>query len=299
MDLICYLHPGWDAVESSARQEATRDWMTNTPESYAYRCLPLDIANAHGWEILWPFGFSACWAGGVGTDAVLIDTPPRRRPRRACQVSLFGQGMLTFHIAGLFRTAPGWNLWVGGSPNRPKDAIYPLTGIVETDWAPYTFTMNWRFTRPNHWVRFRGRRAGSALSSRCKRGYLEAVTPRLVSMIDAPDTMRQFNEWSRSRTEFHGRMARETPRSGSDKWQKGLSATAASTPTAGRLFPIIRPSCGCGRSRRRPARPRRQHRRQNPVAANEMMIERRGGVHPDQGQQPISEKTVNTAQLRG
>ena len=36
---------------------------------------------------------------------------------------------------------------VTGPFNQPKDAIQPLTAIVETDWAPFTFTMNWKFTR--------------------------------------------------------------------------------------------------------------------------------------------------------
>src|SRR5438094_1905443 len=31
--------------------------------------------------------------------------------------------------------------------NSSKDGIAPLNGIIETDWAHSTFTMNWRFTR--------------------------------------------------------------------------------------------------------------------------------------------------------
>ena len=51
-----------------------------------------------------------------------------------------------------------------------KDGIYPLTGVIETDWSPYTFTMNWRFTRRNHRVHFD---AGEpyASSSRCSARY--------------------------------------------------------------------------------------------------------------------------------
>ena len=216
MELICYLHPGWKPHIRPA--EATREWMDNTPESFAYRCLPLNIANAHGWEVLSPCAFTACWAGGTGTDAVLIDTPPDADPTQV-PVSLFGQGVLTFHIAGLFRTEPGWNLWAGGSPNRPKDGIYPLSGVIETDWAPYTFTMNWRFTRANHWVKFA---AGEPICFvfPVQRGYLDEVTPRLVSMEDAPEVLDQFHTWSRSRDEFHAKMAREMPQSASDKWQK-------------------------------------------------------------------------------
>ena len=59
MDLICYLHDGWEpAIRPAAPR---RSWMDVTPEKFAYRCLPLDIANAHGWEILAPAGVHARW----------------------------------------------------------------------------------------------------------------------------------------------------------------------------------------------------------------------------------------------
>ena len=56
-ELICYVRQGW--APRIAPASARRDWMTSTPESFAYRCLPLAIANAHGWEVLSPCGFSA------------------------------------------------------------------------------------------------------------------------------------------------------------------------------------------------------------------------------------------------
>jgi hypothetical protein len=216
MDLICYLHPGWKPLVRPA--PATREWMDATPEAFAYRCLPLDIANAHGWEVLSPCTFAARWWGGPGTEQVEIRLSPGSNPEMA-PVSLFGQGVLTFHIAGLFRTPPGWNLWVGGSPNRPKEWIYPLTGVVETDWAPYTFTMNWRFMRAYRWVHFE---AGEPICFffPVQRGYLEQVTPRFVAMEAAPEVLEQFKAWSESRNDFHAKMARETPQSGSEKWQK-------------------------------------------------------------------------------
>jgi len=39
MDLTCFLHPGWQPLIRPA--PAKRDWMDGTPESFAYRCLPL------------------------------------------------------------------------------------------------------------------------------------------------------------------------------------------------------------------------------------------------------------------
>jgi hypothetical protein len=215
MELICYLHPGWEPLIRPA--EATREWMNDTPEAFAYRCLRLNIANAHGWEVLSPCTIEARWWGGTGTDQLEIrlisDVRPGMEP-----VSLFGQGVLTFHVADLFRTPPGWNLWVGGSPNRPKESIYPLAGVVETDWAPYTFAMNWRFTRTYRWVWFE---AGEPICFffPIQRGYLEEITPKFVPMEAEPEVLEQFHTWSKSRDEFHARMARETPQAGSDKWQ--------------------------------------------------------------------------------
>ena len=43
--------------------EAKRQWMDDSPQSYAYRCLPLTIANTHGWEILCGRTFYAEWNG--------------------------------------------------------------------------------------------------------------------------------------------------------------------------------------------------------------------------------------------
>lgn len=216
MELICYLHPGWKPLIRPA--ETTRDWMNATPDSFAYRCLPLDIANAHGWELLCPCSFDAWWGGGNGIDDVIIRLAPGSKPDMA-PVSLFGQGVLTFHVAGLFRTPAGWNLWVGGSPNRPKEGVYPLTGVIETDWAPYTFTMNWRFLRRNYTVRFE---AGEPICFffPVQRGYLETVVPKFVPMESDPEVVRQFKSWSQSRDKFHARVSRERPRSGSDTWQK-------------------------------------------------------------------------------
>lgn len=216
MDFTCYVDPSWQLLIRPA--EPTRPWMDDSPESFAYRCLPLNIANAHGWEILCPVDAQASWTGRRGTEDVVI----RRRGgavETGGPVSLFGQGVLTFHVPALFRTPPGWDLWVGGSPNRPKDGIMPLTGIVETDWAPYTFTMNWLFTRRNHLVRFK------AMEPICmvfpvQRGALEAMRPQVKAMSENPELAADFAAWSRSRDAFQAEVTRNPPAKPGDKWQK-------------------------------------------------------------------------------
>lgn len=212
MDFICYLHAGWQPLIRPA--EATRQWMDNTPEAFAYRCLPLNIANAHGWEILSPSDVDAYWTGGSSVHDVVV-----KGDRTNGGVSLFGQGILTFHIQALFRTPPGWDLWIGGSPNHFKSGIAPLTGIVETDWSPYTFTMNWKFTRRNHRVSFvKGEPICFIFPIR--RDALERMTPRFVTLSDDSDLAMQFRAWSESRDAFQKEVADGRPRAPADKWQK-------------------------------------------------------------------------------
>lgn len=215
VELTCYLLPGWEPDLRPAPHQ--RAWMDQSPLGFANRCLPLTIANAHGWEAPSPCGFSAVWSGGDGPGDVRIvpdmGSEPHRRP-----TSVFGCGVLTFHFFGLIRTSPGWNLWVGGSPNHFKDGIQPLTGVVETDWAPFSFTMNWRFTRPGHWVRFE-KGEPICFFFPVPRGVLAAVQPRYAPLDSNPDLKAQFEAWSASRNAFHAKIARE-PVKPADGWQK-------------------------------------------------------------------------------
>ena len=227
MDLICYLHEGWSPRIRPA--SSRRDWMDATAESFAYRCLPLNIANAHGWEILSPCGFEAMWNGGSDPSDVTIRVDTGTADHDA-PVALFGQGTLTFHVAALFQTPPGWNLWVGGSPNAAKDGIAPLGGIVETDWSPYTFTMNWRFTRPDHWIRFEVDEPFCHMFP-VERRVMTTVTPKFLPLSDAPELEAQFEAWRTSRDAFHVRMREQPPSRPADKWQKlyyrGVDPTGA------------------------------------------------------------------------
>lgn len=215
MQLLCYLHPSWQPRLRPA--SSRRPWMEASAERFAYRCLPLAIANAHGWEIGSPCGFSAMWTGGRGAECVEIRLDEGTDPAHV-PVSLFGEGTITFHVEALFRTPPGWNLWVGGLPNSAKDGIAPLSGVIETDWSPYTFTMNWRFTRPGHWIRFEPDEPFCFLFP-VQRG-LETVEPEIRPLAEAPELEDAFFRWSRSRNAFQEEVRRNPPSAPADKWQK-------------------------------------------------------------------------------
>ena len=99
MRLTCF--PTGDAPPKIEPSSPHRAWMDETRDAFAYRCLPLTIANAHGWEVLCPASFSATWNGGTDKEAIAIrsNALPHLLP-----VSHFGEGILTFHLDALFRT---------------------------------------------------------------------------------------------------------------------------------------------------------------------------------------------------
>jgi hypothetical protein len=213
MKLIAYVIDGHHMDIRPAPVE--REWMDATGQRFAYRCLPLNIANAHGWEILCPSGFAAVWDGGSEIDAVTVDDPSGA----PMAISHFGHGTLTFHIPCLFRTEPGFDLMAQGPINRPKDGIAPLSGVIEIDWAPYTFTMNWIFTRPHREVRFERGEPFCHIFP-IKRGQLAAVEPELRSLSTEPELERQFKAWNESRSHFNAELQRPGSDAQAERWQK-------------------------------------------------------------------------------
>lgn len=212
--LTAYVIDGHDVRIRPAPVE--RDWMDSTDERFAYRCLPLNIANAHGWEVLCTTPFSAVWDGRKGKDAIRIKS---RSGTTAPAVSHFGDGVLTFHVPCLFRTDPGVDLFVTGPINRPKDAIAPLSGVIETDWSPYTFTMNWKFTRPFQKVYFEADEPYCHLFP-LARGSLEEIAPDIRNLSENPDLAREYDQWTKSRNTFNTALTEPDSKASQDKWQK-------------------------------------------------------------------------------
>lgn len=175
-----------------------REWMNHTGDSFAKRCLPMLIANQYGWLVLNNFSFVVTWTGGDGTDAVHVEYGRGTALPMAC--SHFGYGIVTFCIPYLFRTPPGWDLHVRGPVNYPKDGVYALEGIVETDWASAPFTMNWKITRPGA-VHF-GLREPICMVNPQPRGVIEAFEPAIAPLMSDPATDRRYEEWGRSREAF-------------------------------------------------------------------------------------------------
>ena len=180
MKLECYQTEGGVDIRPASNR---RDWMDATHNRFAYRCLPLSIANAHGWVLGCEDSIEVEWNGGDRPEDVEIVSESDDQPTA---MGHFGYGILTFQPYALFRTEPGYNLWVTGPPNSFKDGIQPLSAVVESDWIPYTFSMNWKITRPNHRIRWEKGEPYCFLFP-IKRGVVESVEPELKHVSDDPE----------------------------------------------------------------------------------------------------------------
>ena len=213
-ELIAY--PLLPELAPLRRGQRERAWMDNTINQFAYRCLPLVIANQLGWDVLNPVEFWAYWTGGAkSTDVVIHMTQYGTR----MVDTEFGNGILTFHVPYLFRTPAGINLWAKGIPNSPKDAISPLEGVIETDWSSAKFTMNWMFTRPYQWVRFT---AGEPI---CRvipipRYLSEMLKPEVRSMGQDSALQERYTAWLQSRMQFINSLFRGDQDAMKRQWQK-------------------------------------------------------------------------------
>ena len=118
-----------------------RQWMDDTPGSFAYRCLPLSMANMTGWDIFASDDFIISWDGTQDQRGLNIHHPNNKS---GYITSTFGSGIFTVHTGMLFKTEKEWDMLVTGSPNHTVSWADPLAGVVETWWNDFTFTMNWK-----------------------------------------------------------------------------------------------------------------------------------------------------------
>lgn len=192
---------------------AARKWMNETAAGFANRCLPLRIANQSGWFILSHERVEVAWDGTAGVNGLVVTKGTLDDQFLS---SHFGHGILTWKMPYLFKTPVGYNLYVRGPANWCKDGASALDGIVETDWAVSTFTMNWKITRIGVPIRFE-KGEPICMIFPIARGDIQRFEPEIRRLQDDPDLETQFKEWKHSRDEFNQQVHQS--RSKGD-WQK-------------------------------------------------------------------------------
>ena len=180
--------------QSSSR----RDWMDASSNKHPYTCVPIVRANSHGWEMRLPQDIVVTWDGNESPDGLkIIEGRYESKSQQMICASLVGHGVLTFYCWYLIKTPEPYNLYVSGSPNHFIKGAVPVTGVVETHWAPYTFTMNWKIRYKNRPVTFK---AGTPFVHffPVNSVVLEEFTPVFKEITEHPN-YDSYKEWSDDR----------------------------------------------------------------------------------------------------
>ena len=112
-----------------------RDWMDETYNKHAYRCLPMTAANVNGWEIILQQDVVVQWDGDNSPPKVLegefLDG------RAVVVPSIIG--IISFATGWAINTEDGYDTWVTGSPNYFVDGAIPLSATIPSSWWPDEF----------------------------------------------------------------------------------------------------------------------------------------------------------------
>src|SRR5437868_5799017 len=216
MELECY--PTTERPPEIVPGRPTRSWMDAFHARHPYRCLPLNMANTSGWEILCPVAFTAEWNGGIHQQDITLKSDCPHPGFHRLASSHFSHGVLTMHPGYLFRTPPGWSMWVMGPPNHVKDGIQPLSGLTETDWLPFPFTMNWLFTRPGT-VRFE-KGEPFCFFTLVQDKPIEEFQLVQKSFQDNQELDEQYRAWFKQRDDFNNQIYARDPRATKEAWQR-------------------------------------------------------------------------------
>jgi hypothetical protein len=198
-----------------------RAWMNAFPDRHPYRCLPLAIANTYGWHVLCPAPIEIEWNGGkelADLKVRALKPLPQGRPVETFCQSNFSRGIATMQVDYLFQTSPGWDLWAGGPANSPKENAYPLTGIIETAWLPYPFTMNWQIMRPGKVIFEQDEPICSIYP--VQKSALLACEPVIRRLSENPELAKQAAEFRTERNNFIARLKANDPEAHKQAWMK-------------------------------------------------------------------------------
>ena len=214
MRIECYI-TGQDAPELIPAKP-NRTWQNEFAHKHPNKCLPMLMANSHGYELQCPETVYISWNGGDRKEDVSVHNTIGQKPHWV--ESHFAGGTVTFHPGYLFRTEKDWAIHARGKPNEWKDGIHALEGITETDWLTFTFTMNWRFTRPCTVMFERGE--CYCFITPIKPKDIECVQPYVCKLEDNPLLNVEYKAWCEDRDKFNKAIEDGCPHAIEQGWRK-------------------------------------------------------------------------------
>jgi len=188
-----------------------REWINNTGaefdengkvtgySGYGKRCLPLVAANTLGWQVLSDQRYEVTWNGGPATGDITVISE-NDSPKLS---SHFGTGTVTWHVGYVFYTTKGNFMYCKGPTNHFKHGIQACEGLIETDWLPFTFTMNWMITKPNETIVFEKGEPICQLFPYPKE-YVENFDAKIRTKDSMPTELKKlYDYWCHSRDVFN------------------------------------------------------------------------------------------------
>jgi hypothetical protein len=149
-------HPAYEEAMHEAVVPLRDEWRRAWFSEWAYNCLPLTMANRHGFALRSLYGFRVRWNGGPGRGDVRVEMTDANAERihRKAQLTKaqFGMGTFTVQYLWTLRTPRNVNLLVGPVPNHMIDGIVPMAAVVESDNLRRDFGFTIRVTRKNRWI---------------------------------------------------------------------------------------------------------------------------------------------------
>lgn len=175
-----------------------RDWMDDTYNKHAYRCLPVSEANTHGWELILPEEVIVQWDGGHTVPYVVSGGKHEVALENSSYVSDLVMpsviGQMSFVTGWSFHTPEDYWTWIGGSPNYFVDGAVPLTAAIPSDWWPDEFNMNWKITKVGEPVVF-PKGMPFMFFNFYKRSLLSEVEFELTNVWDMPNVLDERSRY--------------------------------------------------------------------------------------------------------
>lgn len=126
-----------------------RDWF----EAHAYYCLPLTVANQHGFLVKSLRDLDITW-DGTENDAQITFLNDDNSDKQYIKTG-FRNGIITFQNRFSLKTHPGISLMTFQPPNLFIPGAIAMAGVIETDNIRRDFTFNLKVTVPNMTVKIR------------------------------------------------------------------------------------------------------------------------------------------------
>lgn len=135
-----------------------RDWMDDTYNKHAYRCLPVSTANVNGWEVVLQQDIVVKWDGGNAVPKIISGDNYSETKNGVTYDRLIANcnkiGMIDISFGWAFKTDPDYNVLITGSPNYFIEGAVPLTASIPSDWWPDPVDISWKLTKVNEEVTF-------------------------------------------------------------------------------------------------------------------------------------------------